>query len=153
MRGRVAFLALCMLPCTLLRLDAGASERRRPTPTAPAEYLERVNPVAPSPQAFAEAKTIYERECKKCHGSDGRGRGSATRGMTIKPPDYTNASSMNARADGQLAWIILNGSDPDTTEMSAFDNKLSEDDAWKLVLFIREFSRTPVVAADTSDRQ
>jgi mono/diheme cytochrome c family protein len=127
----------------LIRPDAGAREPLRATPTAPVEYLQMTNPFGRQSEAIEEAKAIYKRACKKCHGADGKGRGSATRGMAVKPPDYTDTEFMNSRKDGQLLWIILNGSDPNTTEMTGFKGKLSEDDAWKLVLFIREFTAKP----------
>lgn len=42
--------------------------------------------------------------------------------------------------DGQLFWITLNGSDPDTTEMEGYKKKLTEEQVWKLVHYIRSFA-------------
>jgi len=143
---------LCAAHCAWLLSGASAADQPRTTPTAPPEYLARTNPVATSDQVLAEATAIYQRECRKCHGPDGRGHGSAIRGMKIKPPDFTDVDVMNTRPDGQLVWIILYGSDPDTTEMSGFKKKFSENDAWKLVRFIREFGRRAETATEAKVR-
>ena len=140
--SRLQVILLCAATCALVQVVARAGDQRSITPSAPPEYLARVSPVTFSDQTRLETRSIYDRECRKCHGADGKGRGSATRGMSIKPPDFTDQKFMSTRADGQFFWIILNGSDPDTTEMAGFKKKLSEDDAWKLVHLIREFARS-----------
>ena len=140
---RLALVLSCMTS-SVVRLDALAGDERANTPNAPPEYIARVNPIVFDDQARTDASSIYDRECRKCHGRDGEGRGSATRGMKIKPRDFTDPNFMSSHPDGQFFWIIMNGSDPDTTEMSGFKKKLTEDDAWKLVHFIREFApRSP----------
>ena len=146
---RLVVTFLCAACSVFSQPDARAADKRPLTPSAPPEYLARMSPVSFSDQMRMEASSIYDRECRKCHGQDGKGHGSATRGMSIKPPDFTDAKFMSSRADGQFFWIILNGSDPDTTEMAGFRKKLSEDDAWKLVHFIREFAGNTRVASES----
>lgn len=131
----VAAISMAWAPASLM------ADAKRTTPTAPAQYLALRNPLEPDAQVLLEAKALYARECRKCHGADGKGRGTATRGMKVKPRDYTDSALMATLPDGQLFWIILNGSDAQTTEMSAYEGKLSEMDIWKLVLLIREFGR------------
>ena len=116
-----------------------AAERK--TPSAPDEFLKMTNPVASTSEALQEATSIYKDKCIKCHGTNGNGKGSATKGMDIKPRDYTDKSLMEKIPDGQLFWIILNGSDPDTTEMEGYKKKLTEEQVWKLVHYIRSFAR------------
>lgn len=117
-----------------------ALSTKRNTPTAPDEYLRMKNPVPSSTEVLKEAEGLYKSKCRKCHGTNGTGKGSATKGMKIKPRDYTDRETMEKLSDGQLFWIILNGSDPKTTEMEAFKKKLTEEDAWKLVHYIRSFT-------------
>jgi mono/diheme cytochrome c family protein len=60
--------------------------------------------------------------------------------MDVKPRDYTDKALMEKIPDGQLFWIILNGSDPDTTEMEGYKKKFTEEQVWKLVHYIRSFA-------------
>jgi mono/diheme cytochrome c family protein len=114
-------------------------ERR--TPTAPETFLTMANPVAPTADVLQGAKSLYETRCSKCHGSNGDGQGSATKDLDIKPRNYTDKSLMQTIPDGQLFWIICYGSDPDTTEMKGYKKKLSEEQMWSLVHYIRAFAR------------
>jgi mono/diheme cytochrome c family protein len=109
------------------------------TPIAPDGILKMKNPVAPTPDALREAADIYAAKCVKCHGPNGDGKGSATKGLDVKPRDYTDKSLMAKIPDGQLFWIILNGSDPDTTDMEGYKKKLTEEQVWKLVHYVRSF--------------
>lgn len=115
-----------------------AAERN--TPSAPDAFLKMKNPVALTPEALQEATAIYKDKCIKCHGANGNGKGSATKGMDIKPRDYTDKTLMAKIPDGQLFWIILNGSDPDTTEMEGYKKKLTEEQVWKLIHYIQSFA-------------
>jgi len=116
----------------------GAAERK--TPTAPEEFLKLTNPVALTPEALQEGTALYKDKCIKCHGTNGNGKGSATKGMDVKPRDYTDKGLMEKIPDGQLFWIILYGSDPDTTEMEGYKKKYTEEQVWKLVHYIRSFA-------------
>ena len=116
-----------------------AAERK--TPSAPDDFLKMTNPIPMTPEVLKEGETIYKDKCIKCHGTNGNGRGSATKGMDVKPRDYTDKSLMEKIPDGQLFWIIVNGSDPDTTEMEGYKKKLTEEQVWKLVHYIRSFAR------------
>ncbi|MBL8036370.1 MAG: c-type cytochrome [Nitrospira sp.] len=113
----------------------------RKTPTAPEEFLKMANPVTPTAEMLKEAATIYDSRCSKCHGSGGNGKGSATKDLDVKPRDYTDKSLMRTIPDGQLLWVIANGSDPDTTEMKGYKKKLSEEQMWSLVHYIRAFAQ------------
>jgi len=111
------------------------------TPVAPDTYLRMTNPLPMTADIVKDAPSLYEAKCSKCHGDHGDGKGSATKGLDVKPRNYTNKSVMEKIPDGQLFWIIANGSDPEATEMSAYKKKLSEDQMWALVHYIRAFAR------------
>ncbi|MDH5193802.1 MAG: c-type cytochrome [Nitrospira sp.] len=111
------------------------------TPVAPEEVLKKPNPIPPTAEVVKEAPSVYESKCSKCHGDKGDGKGSATKGLDVKPRNYTNKSVMETIPDGQLFWIIANGSDPEATEMGPYKKKLSEEQMWALVHYIRTFTR------------
>ena len=78
------------------------------TPTAPAEFIEMTNPydVDDVDEDFLKsAKKIYKRKCKKCHGTDGDGKGSSADDMEI-PPTAFNDSGYLAIADSFTALTV-----------------------------------------------
>lgn len=111
------------------------------TPRAPEPFLKMTNPVASTADTLQEAKSLYENRCIKCHGISGDGKGSATKDLDVKPRNYTDKSLMEKIPDGQLFWIICYGSDPDTTEMKGYKKKLSDEQMWSLVHYIRSFGK------------
>ena len=118
------------------------AEGEHKTATAPAEFLEMTNPydVDDVDEDFLKsAKKIYKRKCKKCHGTDGDGKGSSAEDMEIQPTAFNEPGYLANRKDGQLYWISLEGSEG--TEMEAFgpgtDTNLSEEEIWQVITYIR----------------
>jgi mono/diheme cytochrome c family protein len=111
------------------------------TPVAPEEVLKMPNPIPPTAEIVKEVPGVYESKCSKCHGDKGDGKGSATKGLDVKPRNYRDKNVMERIPDGQLFWIIANGSDPEATEMSGYKKKLSEEQMWALVHYIRRFTQ------------
>jgi len=114
--------------------------------TAPAAYLAKTNPysVDDMDAIKKDAKKIYKKKCKKCHGSKGDGHGPGAEDMDPMPTAFNASGYMAGKKDGQLFWIVEKGSKD--TEMSAFgpgtENNLSEDDIWKVITYIRsEFTK------------
>lgn len=128
----IVFLSLTMV--------ANAAEHK--TPTAPADYLAMESPIDMDDvdDAFLKkTKRLYKSKCKKCHGMSGDGKGSAAEDIEIKPTAFTDAGYMAGKKDGQLFWIMKEGSKG--TEMEAFgpdsDAGLSEERLWKLIAYMR----------------
>ncbi len=112
------------------------------TPVAPQEYLDMENPIDEDDidEAFLKSSgKLYKRKCKKCHGVEGDGEGSAADDMELKPTVFNAPGYMDSKSDGQLFWITLIGSEG--TEMEGFgpdsDVGLSEEKIWELVSYIR----------------
>lgn len=137
------YTCLAILGPILLSWPLVASAGDFKTPTAPDPFLKMTNPISPTAEVVKEASSVYENKCSKCHGDKGDGKGSATKGLDVKPRNYTNKAVMEKIPDGQLFWIIANGSDPEATEMGPYKKKLSEEQMWALVHFIRAFAQRP----------
>ena len=56
------------------------------------------------------------------------------------PRDFTDCRFQGEREDGELFWIIKNGS-PGTGMVQLVPGMLSETEAWKLVAYIRTFCK------------
>lgn len=132
----LALLSIAILSCPLV-----ASGGDFKTPIAPEEILKMPNPILPTAEIVKGSPSLYESKCSKCHGDKGDGKGSATKGLDVKPRNYRDKSVMEQIPDGQLFWIIANGSDPEATEMGPYKKKLSEEQMWALVHYIRAFTR------------
>jgi len=110
------------------------------------------NPVAPTPEALAAGKSIYTEHCQRCHGAKGDGRGEKASELSVAPGDFTDAHAMSRRTDGELFWQITRGRLP----MPSFEDKLTDEQRWELVDYIRTFAGPPsaaMPAAPTSTLQ
>lgn len=105
----------------------------------PAAARRLQNPVPPTESAVDEGMFEYQKHCKSCHGEDGNGKGDRAGELSVAPTNFTNASEMSRRTDGELFWQITHGHRP----MPAFADKLTETERWQVVDYIRTFSKQP----------
>jgi mono/diheme cytochrome c family protein len=88
----------------------------------------------------ADAKENWEKNCTKCHGTDGKGKTKMGEKMGAK--DYTDAKVQEGLKDDALTKAIKDGvKDGETTKMKAFGDVLSADEIKALVKFIRDFKK------------
>jgi mono/diheme cytochrome c family protein len=95
------------------------------------------NPVPATSQALAAAKDNYGSRCASCHGSNGDGKGDKANTLWSKPTDFRDAAHMARATDGDLYWVTTKGNWP----MPAFDKRLSEEERWELVDYLRTFAK------------
>jgi len=105
--------------------------------TAPEKARQLPNPFPPTPQTIGMAMHTYTERCQNCHGEDGNGKGERAEKLSVAPSDFTDAHAMTRMTDGELFWKISEGHRP----MPAFKDKLSEEQRWQLVDYIRTFSQ------------
>lgn len=163
----VALLLAChaVAPATAADNAAPPCPQPRQTESAPPTYAQRANPLPNSAAHIERGRTLYQQAarpvaCAGCHGSDGSGRGPNAALLVPPPRNFTCAQTMAAISDGQLFWIIENGSGqfhlpsrqgaqqvarpgrgaPHSTAMLAYGEHLTETDIWQLVAYIRTLS-------------
>lgn len=139
---------IVILVSVLLMSCAGVDtlpEKQCPQPRftgkAPEAVYNRVNPVAVGDEAVFNGRAIYESQaqppCRLCHGVKGDGRGPLASQFSVPPRNFSCTETVRGIPDGQLFWIIQNGSPG--TSMPAFD-QLSDREIWQLVIYLRRLS-------------
>jgi hypothetical protein len=113
----------------------------RKTPTAPKIFLSLKNPIPLNDKNLKSAEKLFQEKakpiaCKFCHGVTGNGEGNPDFESTPSARNFTCAETMDKLPDGQLFWIIRNGSI--NTSMFSFSD-LSDNQIWELVHYIRAF--------------
>jgi len=110
----------------------------RSTVKAPEEFYSRTNPLENTPDNIEQGRLLFQLNtqptCVLCHGSQGDGTGGFGTNLSPPPRNFTCTETMKDISDGQLFWVIRNGS-PDTG-MPPFQD-LQDEQIWKLILFIR----------------
>jgi len=93
------------------------------------------NPVPDTKENVAEGQGHFGHHCQVCHGYDGQNSGVPF-AENMSPPIADLASKeIQSFTDGQLKWIIKHGIQP--SGMPAWPDDPSDDEQWKIVLFIR----------------
>jgi mono/diheme cytochrome c family protein len=102
----------------------------------PEEAKLRPNPIQSSATALAAGRVIYMDKCTQCHGQTGKGDGPDAASYYPSPTSLVDAHHMNSVTDGEIFYQISEGRKP----MPAFKRKLSEEQRWQLVLYVRSFA-------------
>lgn len=92
------------------------------------------NPLPATPAVAERGRQVFMENCASCHGSRGRGDGPAAAGMLPPPADLTGLHTRQ-HTDGDLYWWITHGIDG--TAMPAFQERLTEEERWAVIRFIR----------------
>lgn len=104
----------------------------------PARAAKKKNPVVADASSLAKGKELYAQECMSCHGPTGKGDGPAVKDLEKHPGDLSGAMTQS-HTDGALFYKISEGRKP----MPALGEKLSEDQRWAVVNYIRTLAAGP----------
>jgi len=126
--------------------DIGQCPQPRFTEQAPQDYYTRVNPLAATGPNIDAGRNLFQHRsaegriaCARCHGTDGDGVGPMSSMFDPPPRNFTCSKTINGVPDGQLFWIIQNGSPG--TSMPSFNN-LKDEQIWQIVLYIRQLANS-----------
>ncbi len=136
---KLVFAALLALICTVIIV---ALYQNRPWAIPEAAKL-RKNPIQSSPAVLAAARAIYLDKCANCHGQTGKGDGPDANSYYPTPASLADPRRMNTRTDGEIFYQISQGRKP----MPSFQKRLTEEQRWQLVLFIRSLSASSSATA------
>ncbi len=95
------------------------------------------NPFSSTLGNIEEGSKIYFGKglCVKCHGVSGKG----VEVPGHPPRNFTDAKWQDVRTDGEMMWVLKNGS-PGTSMPIRVGKVISEEEGWKVILFIRTFA-------------
>ncbi len=117
-------------------------------PRVPIEQIEearsRTNPVPATEETIEKGKKLFQGKafCVTCHGKDGKGFGGDIEPGTLKGPlprNFTDKEWQATRTDGELFWILKNGS-KGTAMASFIPLILTEEEAWQVLRYVRSFA-------------
>jgi len=136
-----AALLLAIWPRPTLGSDAEVLQPRVPTHLIE-EARQWRNPLEVTPENIEKGKALFQGKafCATCHGRDGRGLGDIAGLRGKLPRNFTDHTWQAARADGELFWILKNGS-PGTDMASFIPLVLTEEEAWHVLLYVRSFGK------------
>ena len=125
-----------------LVIASGICPQSRNTKQAPPKYKQKINPLLATTQNIEKGKLLYQVEakptaCKVCHGIRGNGNGLLARGLEPAPRNFTCKETMEVISEGQLFWIIKNGSKG--TAMPSHKFTLSDRDIWQIIYYLKNF--------------
>ena len=125
---------------------AVAEEKDPLKPRVPAEEMADAkamkNPVPVNDANLAKGKALFEAKgtCFNCHGKEGKGDGPAGAILNPSPRNFTNCKFHKKRKDGELFWVIKNGS-AGTGMVSPVPGTITEEEAWTIITYERSFCK------------
>src|SRR5438445_478811 len=105
-----------MSVCAMVASVAFAEEKDPTLPRVPGDQRAAAkamkNPVAKTPENIAKGKAIYEGKgsCFNCHELSGKEDGPDGAILNPTTRNFTNAKFHKNRTDGEMSWVIKNGS-------------------------------------------
>ncbi len=123
-------------------MGEGICPQNRTTVQAPDDIRNQPNPLEKNRELLYTGESLFQVDvqpvaCKICHGVTGNGLGIMAQGLNPPPRNFACEETMKTISDGQLFWIIRNGSPG--TGMPAFKN-LKDREIWQIVHYLRKFS-------------
>jgi high-affinity iron transporter len=88
---------------------------------------------------LAQGKLIYQSNCLRCHGPQGRGDGPSASFLNPKPTDFTAKFFAKNNSPQHVYEIVLSG--PSGKPMPAFGDSLDDQAIVDVAAYVRKFSR------------
>ncbi len=122
--------ALMFIAATAAVAEERDPLKSRVPPDQIAEAKALKNPIANTPENIAKGKALFE----------GKGDGPAGQILNPTPRDFTNCKFHKKRKDGELFWVIKNGS-AGTGMVPLIPAAINEEEAWTIINYERTFCK------------
>ncbi|MBL6962909.1 MAG: cytochrome c [Bacteroidetes bacterium] len=131
--GKSALAILSVLMVGLV-LVAFTPDQQKPW-EVPAKYKSMKNPLKATTANIATGKTLYNKFCKSCHGTKGKGDGPKAMNLDSKIRSLASAD-YKKQTDGEKYYKSFIGRD----EMPNFTKKIPDkEDQWAIVNYMETF--------------
>ncbi|MGO9325544.1 MAG: c-type cytochrome [Terracidiphilus sp.] len=149
LKSFLLFFAVALLAIACLPMQGRSPQQTAPAPApapalappqivTPAPAAAVKNPVKPTAESQAKAKSLYQIDCAMCHGDNGNGKTDLATSMQMTLDDWTNPATLGNKEDWALFNVIRAGKDKMPPET---DGRASDTMVWNLVIYIRTFSK------------
>jgi len=134
--------ALMLMSATVVVAEERDPLKPRVPPDQMSDAKQMKNPVEANAANIAKGKALFEGKgtCFNCHGKEGKGDGPAGAILNPSPRDFTNCKFHKKRKDGELFWVIKNGS-AGTGMVSLIPAAITEEEAWTIINYERSFCK------------
>lgn len=122
---------------------SGVCPQPRKTKRAPGNFRKQKNPLPANVANVKAGEILFQQTaqplaCMNCHGAKGDGDGPMGAALNPPPRNFTCGEIMQDISDGQMFWIIKNGSKG--TGMMAFST-MPDNQIWQLIHYIRTLAK------------
>ncbi len=141
MKARRSVFAVLIIGLTA---SVAAAEQHMMQPRVPADKLADAraltSPLPDSPEMIEKGKALYKGKgtCVNCHGSEGAGDGPVAAQLNPSPRNFQHHGFWRHRTEGEIFWVIKNGSPG--TSMIGFADQLTDEEIWALIQYERSFA-------------
>ena len=126
---------VAVMGLSLVAMNVSAQAQPKPWDT-PANFKSMKNPVAQGEASNIAGMALYNKNCASCHGKTGLGDGVKARALKDFPGDFSAAAFQN-QTDGEHFYKTKTG----RGEMPKYEGKLTDDDIWNIVNYMRTFKK------------
>lgn len=98
-------------------------------------------------ELVAEGAEVYIKNCQYCHGDKLDGKGPYAAGLNPTPLNFQDVGTIAQLQESYLFWRIATGGPglpkdaaPWISSMPVWQNFLSEDEIWKVILFLYDYT-------------
>jgi len=141
MRKLLLVFPLLLFVALLLQAQSSSQDQpaagNQPAAQPASSAAPDVNPVKPTEESQAHARSVYKMDCVMCHGEKGDGKGDLVGDMGLKLKDLRNPDTLKDQTDGQLYKLIHDGKG----QMPAEGDRVKSDVVWNLVTLVRSFGK------------
>ena len=154
LKSFLLFFAVVLLAVACLPLQGRSPQQTAPAPApAPAPALGSArqpsrprrprpikNPVKPTAESQAKAKSLYQMDCAMCHGDNGNGKTDLATSMGLTIDDWTDPKTLGSKEDWELFNVIRNGKGDKMPPESS--GRATDTEVWNLVIYMRSFAKS-----------
>lgn len=105
-------------------------------PTVPTSL--HTSPTGFTADGIVRGQAVYQQQCLRCHGADGKGEGVDAPHLPMWPPTL-NGSLLWKRLDGELFWRIRHGlqARDGSPTMPGFASQLTDTQVWEVLDYLQ----------------